>query len=286
MRLLSKDPYIAKEAANLLLDRLVTLRPGQATPFEAAMLADDRLMRDISTIANDPSPACIWRKRGRTAHLFRFLASRFIGAPDSVGACESIHAQWKWLEINRHNIKFKLLNALLRLRTYVTSYGSFPPFEDLRCHIDALESFDTTLYQSIRDGGQVAPSLVRDTPYLERFNLRGEDLDLIHGGSVDDSDEDVSDVKNVDVAWGNYVRFLLAPHNVYCLTALQRQTFFYVAENKSVAYRDAPKQGETIGRPISLIWLESLVTKSHIVMSWASQMRSSKQLQVQMTIYT
>ena len=100
-RLLSKNPEVVKEAANILRDRLVAIRPGHASRFEADILADDSLMGNISDIADDRTPACIWHKRGRTAPLFRFLADRFLGAPDSVGSCESIRAQWKWLEINR-----------------------------------------------------------------------------------------------------------------------------------------------------------------------------------------
>ena len=123
VRLLSKDPLIAKEAANLLRDHLVTLRPGQATPYEQHLINDERLMREISLIADDLTPACIWRKRGRTAYLFRFLAVRFPGAPDSVGGCESIHAQWQWLECNRRNLKLPLMNALVSLRNYIRTFG-------------------------------------------------------------------------------------------------------------------------------------------------------------------
>ena len=255
-RLLSKDPLVAKEAANVLLTRLVTLRSGLATPFEQSVLDDEQIMRDISTIANDYAPACIWRKRGRTAHLFRFLANRFTAAPDSVGECESIHAQWKWLEINRRGITFKLLNAMLRLRNYVTTFGSIPQFDDLSNHVTTLESYYAMLYQSIATDNLIAPPARRQHMFAERFNLRSADLELVRAIASDSDDDDATDVRSVDVAWGNYVRFLFAPHNVYCLTALNASMYFYVAENKSVAGRDAPKQGDALGRAISVIWLE------------------------------
>ena len=79
----------------------------------------------------------------------------------------------------------------------------------------------------------------------------------LNDADENDSGDDVgANTRSVDVAWGNYVRFLFAPHSVYCFTSVPTPRFFYVAENKSVAYRDAPKQGEAIGRPISVIWLE------------------------------
>ncbi len=214
-------------------------------------------MRDISTIADDPALACIWRKDGRTAHLFRFIADRFAGAPDSVGFCESIHAQWKWLEVNRRGMKFKLLNSLLKLRNYVTTYESLPPLAELQEHIDVVDMGLAALYRNIREAGDTSVRQIRDAPFLERFNLRGVDVPLLH--AADGSEDHDGDATNntLEVSWGNYVRFLFDRHNVYCFTAMAGTPhYFYVAENKSVAYRDAPKQGAAIGRAISLIWLE------------------------------
>ena len=242
-------------SASLLLARLVTLRPERSTPFEAFIIADDVLMRDISLIADDTTPQCIWRKRGRTAHLFMFLADRFLGAPDSVGGCESIHAQWKWLEVNRRSLTLQMLNALLKLRNYVTEYTALPDYEHLVEHISAINGWRAALYNNLSNDPNVARSSVRSVPYLERFNLRAADLQLVAPEAEDDASE-AHDSRSVHIAWANYVRFLFAPHNVYCFTGLPRNVFFYVAENKSVAYRDAPKQGEAIGRAISVIWLE------------------------------
>ncbi len=256
-RLLSKDPYITRDAARLLLTHLVQLRGDQGTRFEKALLDDDVLMRQIDMIAHDEAPDCIWRKRGRTSYLFRFLAARFVGAPDSVGGCESIHAQWKWVETNRRHLTLKMLNSFCRLRNYVRSFGALPDYEDLRDHFDTLESYYNMLYQGIREGGEVSSRAVTDYPYRERFNVRGADLKLI---AVDDSssdDEPHNDIKDVDVAWGNYVRFLFAAHNIYCLTAIRPNTLIYIAENKSVAYREERREGESIGRAISIIWLEA-----------------------------
>ena len=85
-------------------------------------------------------------------------------------------------------------------------------------------------------------------------------MELIRG-EVDEEDGPV-DLKSIDIAWSNYVRFLFEPHNVYSVTAMERKTYFYVAENKSVAYRDAPKLGEAAGRAITVAWLEPCASSS------------------------
>ena len=54
------------------------------------------------------------------------------------------------------------------------------------------------------------------------------------------------------VAWGNYVRFLR--HEVYCMSINGVTKYLYIAENKSVAYRDASAIGNEIGRAVSTIW--------------------------------
>ena len=87
-----------------------------------------------------------------------------------------------------------IIECFVRLRAYINSYGALPPLEDMQVHIDAIESFQVSLYQGIREANQVAQCFIRDVPFRERFNLRSSDLELIQGNSVDDSDEDVADI--------------------------------------------------------------------------------------------
>lgn len=256
-RMLSTSPQLAKESANLLRSQLVSLRPGQATAFEACVLDDELFMRDLALICDDPLPACIWRKRGRTKYLFKFLADRFVGAPDSVGDSESIHAVWKRVEETRRGVKFKLMNALLKLRSYVREYSDLPAWVDIKAYVESIDAQMAALYNSmIADQGMRSS----DTLYWERFNLRGTDLMLVRAAPDDINADHQANTANAtaDIAFGNYLRFLFKKHSIYRLARLGTASFFYVAENKSVAYRDAPQEGETIGRAISLVWLEEL----------------------------
>ena len=155
--------------------------------------------------------------------------------------------------VNRHNMSLKQLNAMLRLRNYHKTYGSLPPYDELKAYIDTIDSFYIQLYSSLRDGRETQLG-VRDQAFRDRFNLDAVETPHIVADS-DDEDAARTDVKSIDVAWGNYVRFLFAAHNVYSFVSLAPPIYFWVAENKSVAYRDASKEGESIGRALSIIWL-------------------------------
>ena len=57
--------------------------------------------------------------------------------------------------------------------------------------------------------------------------------------------------------WGNYLRFLFFKHHLYRCTGLRAaDRYFYVAENKSIAYRDGPMPDQPAGRPLSVVWYE------------------------------
>ena len=56
--------------------------------------------------------------------------------------------------------------------------------------------------------------------------------------------------------WANYLRSLFYIHHLYRCTGLPADRYFYVVENKVVAYRDEPGPGECRGRPLSIVWYE------------------------------
>ena len=93
--ILSTDPLTARAGARKLRDVLIRVRPDGATRYESFLINDPVLRQQISIMVDDPQPECVWRKAGRCAYLFRVLADRFVGAPDNVLDCESIHAQWE-----------------------------------------------------------------------------------------------------------------------------------------------------------------------------------------------
>ena len=67
------------------------------TPFEKAFVEDGRLEM-LASFGEREEPVVLWRGKGRYAGLFRWLAVRFLGNVDNVLHCESVHAQWQWIE--------------------------------------------------------------------------------------------------------------------------------------------------------------------------------------------
>ena len=60
------------------------------------------------------------------------MALRFLLAPDQVLGCERAHAKWNWMRHGKRNLRLPLLNASLKLTTYLEANGlQFPSHEDL-----------------------------------------------------------------------------------------------------------------------------------------------------------
>ena len=262
--MLSCDPASAQRGANMLRAHLISLRPDQQNKYDAALLGDATLMEQINMICEDPRPQCIWRKGGRTGDLFVYLANRFLGAPDMVLDCEGVHAAWKFVHFRARGLKFKLMNAIMKLKSYMQHYGSLPSFHQLEGILSDIEHARRAQTQAALNDASISRRLVRDWPYRERFNLRPMDVELMRAGAAPAADDAAA--RSLDVAWGNYVRFLFTPHYIYRFSALPEQRFLYIAENKSLPGRDAPKPDMAIGRALNIIWYEvapaDLVDKS------------------------
>ena len=239
----------------MLLEHLRRRRPAQLTKWESAFASCPARMDQVSFLADDPNPECVWRKGGRCADLFAFLVDRFGGAPDSVIDCEGKHAEWQMLVANRRALKFKLLNAMLKLRAFITVNGGLPDWADLQPHFDAVRAGMVLQYrQAIND-----PNVRRaraDWVYAARFNLRAVDVPLIRG-RVEAAPAPILPVQEKRrIQWGNYLRFLFFKQHLYRCSALREQRYFYVAENKSMAYKEHEEESLAQGRPISVIWYE------------------------------
>ena len=87
---------------------------------------------------------------------------------------------------------------------------------------------------------------------MNRFNLSRLDMDLLRR----DAQKPKDPAHTPEIAWSNYLRKLLNPHVFYRFEQLKPNCFFFVAENKVLPGREAPGEGEAIGRPISLCFYE------------------------------
>ena len=136
-KLLSKDKDLAQNAAALLVKHLVTTRPANLTSFEKHLLTQVELWKNLEDFSKANPPVLLWQGHGKYLHLFKFLAPRFLLAPDHVLDAERIHARWQWLCSLKRSMKVQTLNASLRLMHHLEHNQTLPDFETLLEHLEA-----------------------------------------------------------------------------------------------------------------------------------------------------
>ena len=95
-KLLSTDPARAKGAASVLAKHLAKTRPGNRTLFEEHLLRREDLWKNLEEFSQADPAVLLWHDHGKYESLFKFLAPRFLLAPDHVLDAERIHARWQW----------------------------------------------------------------------------------------------------------------------------------------------------------------------------------------------
>ena len=136
-KLLSKDKTMAHDAASSLVKHLASTRPNNRTPFEEHLFGREELWLSLESFSKADPPVLLWHDHGRYQNLFKFLASRFLLAPDHVLDAERIHARWQWSCTMRHAQKLQTLNASLRLTHYMEHNQGFPSHEELEPNLRA-----------------------------------------------------------------------------------------------------------------------------------------------------
>ena len=137
-KLLSTEQAQAKASAIALVKHLVTTKPANRTLFEEHLLATEDLWRCLEQFSR-AEPACrLWHGNGQYEVLFKFLAARFLLAPDHVLDAERVHARWQWGCRHSNCVMLPYLNATLRLRHYTEHNTTFPSDKaqmasELRC---------------------------------------------------------------------------------------------------------------------------------------------------------
>ena len=217
---LSPDAAAAQRAARELHDKLIRTHETAQTTFEKAVVADGRLEM-LAAFVDRPEPVVLWRDGGRYAALFRWLAVRFLGNPDHVLECESVHAQWQWIEAVAHNIKMKQLNAQLAVRAWLQQHHDLPSHEDLIPYIDAVQEDARRRYAIVAAGEAVAEGHRAEHLYLERFNLTAADAVCLGARR-----HARTSAPSATTAFRNYFAGVLSPGSFYSVEGLRPSLFF------------------------------------------------------------
>jgi hypothetical protein len=155
-KLLSKDRFLARDAAASLVRHLATTRPTNRSSFEQHLFARDELMRCLEDFSNADPPVVLWHNHGRYETLFKFLAPRFLLAPDHVLDAERIHARWQWSCGQKHALKLQTLNGSLRLMHHMEHNQTLPSHAELLPNLQAERLEHKLAYEALVTDDEVA----------------------------------------------------------------------------------------------------------------------------------
>ena len=254
--MLHHDAEKAQTAANALHLHLLSTSPARRSAFETSITVNDTYMANLQAFATAVPQVCLWQGAGAYKDLFRFLALRFLLAPDQVLDCERAHARWQWLCMLKRHLSLKAMNAHLRLTSRLdNSFGEFPPPRDLVGHLCIAQSSWNAIQAQIPD--TVAPRYRSDYPYLGRFNLRSVDLDI--QGAFDEQ-APAPDQSHPMGAYRStcsvYLRQTFIAKSFHQLPGVNKDIFVHVLENKTLAGRELRDQADAQSRVLVLCFFE------------------------------
>ena len=111
--------------------------PLNRTSFEEHLCTQQVLWKSLEEFAKAEPAVLLWHGHGKYETLFRFLAPRFLLAPDHILDSERVHARWQWRCGQKRALKLQTLNASLRLMHYMERHQSFPDHEELLPNLQA-----------------------------------------------------------------------------------------------------------------------------------------------------
>ena len=114
-----------------MVKHLATTKPGNRTAFEHYMFTEDGLWKNLEEFSQAEPAVLLWRDNGKYEQLFKFLAPRFLLAPDHVLDAERMHARWQWECLDKRALKLQTLNASLKLMHYMEHNQAFPRDQEL-----------------------------------------------------------------------------------------------------------------------------------------------------------
>jgi hypothetical protein len=257
-KLLSKNKALAQAAAKDLARHLATTRPGNKTLFEQHLFESPALWQNLVAFSESDPPVLLWHGHGKFEALFRFLAPRFLLAPDHVLDAERIHARWQWACTLKRSVKLMSLNACLRLTHYLENNQSFPGSEELLPHLQAEGLDHHQNLEAIAAEGEVALGWRREFLYRERLGLSAADYQLLAQGPLALAAPAGPHVPPFALAWRNYIKQVLKRGYMYRLS-INPAVVVYVSENKTLAGReDRAYEGEATGRKLVVSFFEDL----------------------------
>ena len=257
MRLNFSCPTPAKPRTQLL-PSCATWTPrtlGNRTHFESHLVNTTELYDNLRAFAEAEPPVLLWQGNGRYECLFKFLAPRFLLAPDHVLDCERIHARWQWLCTGKRALRLPGLNATLRLAHYLENNLAFPSGRDLEPFLKAEIQEHRIALQALERDDEVALGWRTAFTFRVRFNLA--DNSLVDEDAPAAPAPAAAPGSGFALAWRSYMKTVFQPGFMYKVPG--SSSIFLVLENKSLAGQEVRSHvGEASGRPLVVVFFEHL----------------------------
>ena len=188
--------------------------------------------------------------------MVRFLALRFLLAPDQVLDVERTHARWEWFCELKRNLSLASMNALLRLTRFLEQHrGEFPPPAVLGPLLENEKAHLRRARAAIDAADEIALGWRHKAVYLERFNLRGADMDLL--GEQDAAPLDlVSYRTSYQTSFSVYLRNTFQPQRFHQVPGVTHNLWVYVLDSKTLAGREPRDALDAQARPMVVSFFE------------------------------
>ena len=156
-KMLSRDKVLAQTAAMELATLLASTKPTNRSLFEQYLFDAEGLWPNLVAFSQADPPVLLWHGNGAYATMFRFLAPRFLLAPDHVLDAERVHARWQWSCTLKRGLKMHSLNSCLRLTHYLEHNRDFPDNDELYPNIQAERIGHKLSLEALVEADDVAP---------------------------------------------------------------------------------------------------------------------------------
>ena len=272
---LSPKPERAQAGAAALMRHVLSVAPGKRTAFERFVADSDLLMGQLDAFAKRPVPVRVWQGGGAYTSLFKALAVRFLVAPDEVLDCERAHARWNWVCEAKRQIRLPLMNAQLRTTSYMEAHGDqLPAGEEWSRRLSEQVAAYRAAMTAALANDAIAPGFRRRCVFLERFNLRAQDVAHLMAdddGGVGPGNEGLARLRNsYQETCSVYLKKTFAARHFYQFPGLDPTVWTYVMENKTLAGREERAADEAQGRALVVCFFrqapgaadETIVTRS------------------------
>lgn len=175
------DPDAGQAQASAREARRVIVTKSSASKLVKYIAEHEQLMSQLCAFCERMPPVCLWQGSLEFKDLFIFIACRFLANPDHVLDAEGVHAKWKWIGDVKRAIKLKMMNAILKLSSFISAHGDLPMWDEVEPYMYQVRQHLREQYELARTRDGIAAGARSEWIHRDRFNMGLADVDLLRG---------------------------------------------------------------------------------------------------------